>query len=184
MSHQRASTFSDYDPYYGGGGYYGHGGQINDLSMFVMDHHVRMYWIAFFVLVAYWGFLWFLRHVFGDGHQNARNAVPTEEEAPAPPQATNGGSTKQNRLTRASQVLGDLTLMLLSVLVLNTIGQGGTRIIMILTWVFFGFAVFWSIFEASKESHIARFIFGMLFYGIILAIGIISFQHGFHSYGY
>lgn len=91
MSYQRGSNSNEYDPYYGGGGYYGRGGQLNDLSSFVMDHHVRMYWVAFFVLVAYWGFLWFLRHVFGDGHQNARNAVPTEEEAPAQPQANSGG---------------------------------------------------------------------------------------------
>ncbi|CAO3598665.1 unnamed protein product [Absidia cylindrospora] len=144
-SRQYGSPFNDHDPYYNGGGYYGHGERINDFSIFMMDHHVRMYWIAFFALLAYWGFLWFLRHVFGDGHQARSGATTAEEEVAAPPQNNTGGYSRwirrpgttstHNRLTRASQVLGDLILMLLSVLVLNTVGQGSTRSIMILTWV-------------------------------------------------
>lgn len=46
---------------------------------------------------------------------------------------------------------------------------------------YFGFAVFWSIFEAARESQIARLLFGMIFYGIILAIGSLSFVHGFRG---
>ncbi|KAI8077881.1 uncharacterized protein BX664DRAFT_369559 [Halteromyces radiatus] len=198
MSHhpssQRGSPFGDYDPYYGGGGYYGRGDRASDFSLFMMDPNVKMYWVAFFSLLAYWGLVWFLRHVFGDGHYSSGVNTRTTEDGVAVPQNTDatggyrgwiqrpGTSNAHNRLTRASQVLGDLILMLLSVLVLNTIGQSRTRIVMILTWVFFGFAVFWSIFEAAKESHVARFLFGMIFYGIVLAIGILSFTHGFHGF--
>ncbi|CAO3590083.1 unnamed protein product [Absidia cylindrospora] len=199
MPYHSLESLSDYDPHYNGG-YYGHEANKNQFSTFMLDPNVKMYWVAFFSLLAYWGLLWFLRHAFGDcHHQNEEESMPSikspagrtgEESAPPINAPTGYGRWVQHpdttnahqRLGRASRVLGDLILMLLSVLILNTIGQGNSRIVMILTWIFFGFAVFWSIFEAAKESHLARFLFGMIFYGIMLAIGALAFIYGFHGY--
>lgn len=47
---------------------------------------------------------------------------------------------------------------------------------------YFGFAVFWSIFEAARESHIARFIYAAIFYGIALAIAGLAFRRGFDEF--
>ncbi|ORX56734.1 hypothetical protein DM01DRAFT_1303010 [Hesseltinella vesiculosa] len=155
-----------------------------------------MAWVAFFALFAYWGFVWFLRHLFGRGSHTYTYGYPREDvsvppvvagsEAAAPAQPTPAGyrawvQSPHNRLTRVSLLLGELVLLLLGALVLNTIGQGSTRIVMILCWVYFGFAVFWSIFEAAKESPIARFVFGLVCYAIVLAIGIMAFVNGFYT---
>lgn len=41
------------------------------LASFMADRDVKLSWIAFFALWILWCLLWFLRHVFGDGHQGA-----------------------------------------------------------------------------------------------------------------
>lgn len=41
------------------------------LASFMADRDVKLSWIAFFALWIFWCLLWFLRHVFGDGHQGA-----------------------------------------------------------------------------------------------------------------
>ncbi|KAF7729316.1 hypothetical protein EC973_004572 [Apophysomyces ossiformis] len=184
------------------GGYPGNYGNIYDdtyrmqdmdLNLFLMDRNVRLYWVAFLSLWVYWGLFWFLRHVFGDGHMEyaARSEGTGTAAAEAPP--TTGlrawirrpsVARTHSRLNRASEILRDLVLMLLSVLILNTLARGGTRAVMILAWIFFGFAIFWSIFEASYEHHIARFVYAVIFYGIALAIAGISFRHGFHNIYY
>ena len=41
------------------------------LASFMADRNVKLSWIAFFALWILWCLLWFLRHVFGDGHQGA-----------------------------------------------------------------------------------------------------------------
>ncbi|KAI8071573.1 hypothetical protein BC940DRAFT_234230 [Gongronella butleri] len=204
-----ASLSSDHhNPYYDDG-YYGggRGGDRNtDLNYFLMSPYVKMAWIAFFALLAYWAFVWFVRHLFGRGYYaypyttTATTAYAREDPLPAAASTVPAAAGDQQppqqqmpqppqpqpiRLTRVSTVLGELVLLLLGVLVLNTIGQGSTRIVMILTWVYFGFAVFFSIFEAAKESPMARFLFGLIFFGIAMAIGILSFVYGFHtSYDY
>ncbi|KAI7880521.1 hypothetical protein K492DRAFT_130010 [Lichtheimia hyalospora FSU 10163] len=159
-----------------------------------MIHNVKLAWIAFFALWVYWGLIWFLRHAFGDEEQQEST---TRQEGDAEATAAGAGATgagirgwlgrrrvrrAHSRLSRASDVLRDLVLMLLSVLLLNTLGRGSTRTVMILAWVFFAFAVIWSIFEAAYESRIARFIYGAIFYGIALSIAALAFKHGFHEF--
>ncbi|KAL1926298.1 hypothetical protein VTP01DRAFT_5995 [Rhizomucor pusillus] len=171
------------------------------ISSFMANRYVRLSWAAFFALWVYWGLLWFLRHAFGDGHQGP--GYPTRQQqdesieaaegaAAHQPTATRGGwigwmrrprvAHTHSRLSRASDVLRDLVLMLLSVLIPNTVGRGSTRPVMILSWIYFGFAVFWSIFEAARESHIARFIYAAIFYGIALAIAGLAFRRGFDEF--
>ncbi|KAI8144257.1 hypothetical protein BJV82DRAFT_557183 [Fennellomyces sp. T-0311] len=197
-NNRHGNGYLDNDPYY-------NGQNAGSLASFLMIRDVKYYWIAFFALWAYWGLLWFLRHVFGDGHMAADYAPPADREAAVTgaegdqaeqQQQPRAGvitrmrgwvrkphvSRTHSRLSRASDVLRDLVLLLLSVLVLNTLGRGSTHTVMILAWVFFGFAVVWSIFEASYESHVARFIYGAIFYGIALAIGALAFKHGFHEF--
>ncbi|KAG0164469.1 hypothetical protein DFQ28_010280 [Apophysomyces sp. BC1034] len=124
------------------GNYYGNPEDTN-FSLFVMDRNVKLYWVAFLTLWVYWGLFWFLRHVFGDGRTDygARSeATGSAAEAAAPTglrawTRRPGVAQTQSRLSRASELLRDLVLMLLSVLILNTISRGGTRVVMILAWL-------------------------------------------------
>ncbi|KAG2173715.1 hypothetical protein INT43_005135 [Umbelopsis isabellina] len=132
-------------------------------------------WTAFFALWLLWGLFWFLRHAFGDGH-----SVDADAEANTKSRWQVG--TPHSRLSRGSDVLRDLVVLLLAALAINTFAGGITHAVMILSWIFFGFAVFWAVFEAAVEHHIARFIFGFIFYGIAIAIAALGYRYGWQSY--
>ncbi|RUS18828.1 hypothetical protein BC937DRAFT_88296 [Endogone sp. FLAS-F59071] len=167
----------------------------SDITGFLGDMHVRRQWLAFFILWLLWGLTWFIRHVFPTG--TATTADPAAGDAAAgnsvAPAATgtrskwgiSGTGTRHNgdggiagRGNRAQDVLRDLVLLLLSALIFNTLAQGSTYAVEILTWIFLAFAIFWTLFEASYESRIARFVFGLVFFGITLAIFSIALAWG------
>ncbi|RUP31950.1 hypothetical protein BC936DRAFT_138600 [Jimgerdemannia flammicorona] len=173
-------------------------------SGFLSDYHVRRQWIAFFVLWLLWGFTWFVRHAFPGSTRTAApgdrvNAVDADADASAanttvPATGTHskwglGGSSRYSgdgygyggiagRGNRAHDVLRDLVLLLLSALLVNTLAQGSTYAVEILAWIFVAFAIVWTIFEASYESRIARFFFGLVFFGITVAIFSLAFHEG------
>jgi hypothetical protein len=70
LSSEYDSAFTDSDPRYSGSGYYGHNVKVGGFSKFMTNVDVKMYWISFFSLLAYWGLLWFLRHAFANGHSH------------------------------------------------------------------------------------------------------------------
>ncbi|KAI7875512.1 hypothetical protein K492DRAFT_136394 [Lichtheimia hyalospora FSU 10163] len=157
------------------------------LASFMADRNVKLSWIAFFALWILWCLLWFLRHVFGDGHQGADYAGREEGDVAVNRPwirhplaiATHVCTYLFSRLSRATDVLRDLVLMLFSMLALNTLARGVQRQVMILCWVFFAFAVFWTIFEASYEHHMARLLYGIIFFSLSLSIGALAFRDGF-----
>jgi hypothetical protein len=129
-------------------------GQGN-LSVFVTDRYVRSAWIAFFTLWVLWGLSYFLRHAFGKG-ENVGATTTTAEDTEATAGTgtaagtgtgtgtgtgkTAGGWRKyhtslSDRIAASHNILMENTLLLLSVLTLNTFGSGSTRAVMILAWM-------------------------------------------------
>ncbi|KAL9541246.1 hypothetical protein MBANPS3_009227 [Mucor bainieri] len=172
--------------------------QQASISNFVTDPYVRSSWIAFFTLWVLWGLSYFLRHAFGHDHVN-QTATTTKTGVPAhqDPEAAVGGeaagakkpkwkgfhTSMTDRLRRAHEVLFENTLLLLSVLTLNTFGSGSTRAVMILAWIFFAFTVINAFTEVGINHHFIRLIFNIVFYGVTLAIGGLAFHHGWHTTG-
>lgn len=163
----------------------------NARNNFASNHYVRSSWIAFFTLWTLWGLVYFLRHAFGrpENHPtNTRPAPATDDpEAAATTTAgtkreTNGkwgmNTTMYDRFKRAHQVLFENSLLLLSVLTLNTFGYGATRAVMILAWIFFAFTVINAFTEIAIKHHFIRFVFNIIFYGVTLAIGGLAFRQG------
>ncbi|CDH53205.1 predicted protein [Lichtheimia corymbifera JMRC:FSU:9682] len=111
--------------------------ETTSLASFMADRDVKLSWIAFFALWIFWCLLWFLRHVFGDGHQGADYAGREEGDAVAnrPWIRHPLAIATHSRLSRATDVLRDLVLMLFSMLALNTLARGVQRQVMILCWV-------------------------------------------------
>lgn len=118
-------------------------GQGN-VSTFVTNPYVRSSWIAFFTLWVLWGLSYLLRHAFGKGDVPA-NTAPAAEDPEAAAGATGTTTGKKgwknyptslsDRIAASHDVLKENTLLLLSVLTLNTFGAGSTRAVMILSWM-------------------------------------------------
>ncbi|KAF7727995.1 hypothetical protein EC973_006760 [Apophysomyces ossiformis] len=146
-----------------------------DLDSFVAEWHVRLTWIAFFTLWVLWGLVYFIRHVIGDTDKPAP-APQDPESASKPKWKPEGGF--HSRLANAHRVLFENTLLLLSVLVLNTLGTASTRAVMILTWIYFAFTVVFAFSEIGVEHKFIRLVYSAIFYGITLAIGGLAFHQG------
>ncbi|KAI8381217.1 uncharacterized protein BYT42DRAFT_565711 [Radiomyces spectabilis] len=147
------------------------------VNSFVRESHVRLTWIAFFTLWVLWGLVYFLRHALScckdKGTAAAEDAEAGESKAKESKHHKIG-----DRLANAHRVLFENTLLLLSVLVLNTLGAGSTRAVLILTWIYFGFTVIHAFTEIGVDHHFVRLFFNLVFYGITLAIGGLAFSHG------
>lgn len=111
------------------------------VSTFVQESHVRNTWIAFFTLWVLWGLVYFVRHIFAE--DTADKPAPAEQSSQDPEAAATKKKLKWKpqggfggRIVNAHRVLFENTLLLLSVLVLNTFGTGSTRAVMILTWMY------------------------------------------------
>ncbi|RCH78422.1 hypothetical protein CU098_004204 [Rhizopus stolonifer] len=166
--------------------------QQANISSFVQDGYVRGSWIAFFTLWVLWGLSYFIRHAFGrTGYPtNTTNAATAEDpEAQAATAGTTGkkkfgsgimNSSMADRLARSHEILFENTLLLLSVLVLNTLGVGSTRAVMILAWIFFAFTALDAFTEIGVNHHFIRMVFNLLFFAITLAIGGLAFHYGWH----
>ncbi|KAH8549806.1 hypothetical protein BGW37DRAFT_558799 [Umbelopsis sp. PMI_123] len=171
--------FPSYGAYPSNGAYpsysaYGFLNNPNEYFQLLRDF--KLAWSAFFALWLLWGLFWFLRHAFGDGTQPAAEATDTEA---AQKGRWHFGGSHHHRINRSSEMLRDLVLLLLASLALNTFAGGISRAVMILSWIYFGFAIFWAVFEAAIEHHIARFIFAFVFYGIAIAIAALGYHYGF-----
>ncbi|KAI8975689.1 hypothetical protein BDF20DRAFT_822620 [Mycotypha africana] len=167
----------------------------NNVPAFTTDPWVRSAWIAFFTLFAIWGLSYFIRHAFGkpDAY-NRGNPNTTGAAAVDDPEAAAAGTDKKgrwglhhdtlsDRFARSHHVLRDNTLMLLSVLTLNTFGAGSTRAVMILAWIFFAFTVIHALTELAINHHFIRLFFNLLFYALTLAIGGLAFKYGWYTHG-
>jgi hypothetical protein len=86
---------------------------------------------------------------------------------------------RQTRLDNAHRVLFENTLLLFSVLALNTFATGSTRAVMILSWIFFAFTVVHAFTEVAVDHRFIRLAFSLVFYGVTLAIGGLAFAQGF-----
>ncbi|KAK4521164.1 uncharacterized protein ATC70_013109 [Mucor velutinosus] len=179
--------------------------QQASISNFVTNPYVRSSWIAFFTLWVLWGLAYFLRHAFGYDHVNhtattktGTTAVPGAHQDPETavgsgvdgeaagtkkPRLQGFHTSMTDRLRRAHEILLENTLLLLSVLTLNTFGSGSTRAVMILAWIFFAFTVIHAFTEIGINHHFIRMIFNIIFYGVTLAIGGLAFHEGWHVVG-
>ncbi|KAI9483202.1 MAG: hypothetical protein EXX96DRAFT_557268 [Benjaminiella poitrasii] len=92
-------------------------------------------------------------------------------------------NTLADRLSRSHEVLLENTLLLLSVLALNTLGAGSTRAVMILAWIFFALTAIYALTEVGYNHHYLRLLFNLIFYAITLAIGGLAFHYGWHAVG-
>lgn len=163
-----------------------------------LDHpHVRTTWIAFMTLWVFWGLTWFVRNAFGGDSsggqrdiQSSGNATTVDPEtgaATANPVHKNAAPLSApawsvgifNRLNRAHDLLRDLTLMLLSVLTLNTFGRASLRGVMILAWIFVALAFVTFAIEATYEHRYLRLLYTLAFYGMGLAIVGLAYSKGF-----
>ncbi|CEP14147.1 hypothetical protein [Parasitella parasitica] len=151
---------------------------------FLVNKFVKGYWTALFILCMYWGFFLFAQHIFGDGntYHNANLRHSREGAVHSLDAARYDNVHSWARLHRTANMIRDLVLLLLSVLIINTLARGGTRSVMILTWIYLGAAIFWSIFEMLYEHHIARLAYSTVFYGIAITIGGIAFKNGFDEF--
>ncbi|KAG2205183.1 hypothetical protein INT46_009900 [Mucor plumbeus] len=151
---------------------------------FLTNKFVKGYWTAFFILCMYWGFFLFAQHIFGDGNTyRSANLRQSRGEA-AHSSDTERYDNVQSwiRLNRTANMVRDLVLLLLSMLIINTLARGGTRSVMILTWIYLGAAIFWSTFEMVYEHYLARLAYSTVFYSIAITIGGIAFKNGFDQF--
>ncbi|KAI8338493.1 hypothetical protein BC941DRAFT_373894 [Chlamydoabsidia padenii] len=144
------------------------------IEQFITDYYVKRTWIGFFTLWVLWGLVYMIRFAVGENNksspQDPETGATTSEKKPY---------SHHSRLANAHRVLFENTLLLLSVLVLNTFATGSTRAVMILTWIFFAFTVIYAFTEVGVEHHLLRLGFNLVFYGVTLAIGGLAFAHGF-----
>jgi len=115
------------------------------------------------------------------GTTGATTAAPGQTAYTEKPERLGGGGLFSvfTRMHRTSEMLRDLLLMLLSVLVLNTVGKASTRAVAILAWIYFAFAVVFAIFESALAHRFVRLAYSLVFYGLAIAIGAIAFRYGF-----
>lgn len=169
---------------------------FQDFGAFIGDGYIRSSWIAFLTLWVLWGFLYVIRHAFGDPYNNVPNVNATGAAAPATADEEaaasksgrfgflnrfgGGGATGgiASRIWAAHRLLRDNILMLLSVLVLNTYSRGSTRGVFILSWIFFAFTVFFVIVEVVIGHRLVRLGYSIIFYALALAIAGLAFQIG------
>jgi len=163
------------------------------LDAMLGDVHVFRYWTAFAVLLILWGLVWFVRHILpvGDNVNTVAQDTSAVEGANVPHRKFWGGSTggvtgtsggavvpRHNRLDRANEMLRDLTLLLLGALTWNTFARAGTRSVEILAWIYVAISIFWLVFEVAMEHRLGRFVFGIVTFGIALAIIGIGWSFG------
>ncbi|KAI8986937.1 hypothetical protein BDB01DRAFT_586527 [Pilobolus umbonatus] len=154
------------------------------IANFTRDRHVRSSWIAFFTLFILWGLSYIIRHVLPE----KRRAVPAHPntanvdlDGTHPAGTTGKPYTKYSvtdRLRHAHDVLKENTLMLLSVLALNTFGMGGTRSVSILAWIFFAVTAVYALVAAAFHHNLIRMVMNLILFGVAIAIGALAFKHG------
>ncbi|KAI8075596.1 hypothetical protein BDF21DRAFT_439438 [Thamnidium elegans] len=145
------------------------------LHLFSENHYVRSSWIAFFALWVVWGLSYFLRHALG--REKEQNVTADAEANTNNKGWKNVNNSLSDRLRNSHEVLLENTLLLLSVLTLNTFAGGTTRAVMILCWVFFGFTIVNALTEVGIHHHFIRLAFNIIFYGVTLAIGGLAFAN-------
>lgn len=109
---------------------------LPSLHLFSENHYVRSSWIAFFTLWVLWGLSYFLRHITV---QEKDQNVAADTEANNANDTNKGWKNIHNslsdKLRSSHEVLLENTLLLLSVLTMNTFAGGTTRGVMVLCWV-------------------------------------------------
>ncbi|KAI7868637.1 hypothetical protein BDF14DRAFT_1966557 [Spinellus fusiger] len=152
------------------------------VDTFVNQRYVKSTWIAFFVLWILWGLVYFLRNVVGDNlvHDNRPETSSNNVTEPVTTKNTswNARSGYHSRLQNAHRVLFENTLLLLSVLVLNTFGTGSNRAVMILTWIYLALTIIFAFSELGVDSRFFRLAYNAIIFAIALAIGGLAFSHG------
>ncbi|KAI8146344.1 hypothetical protein BJV82DRAFT_485082, partial [Fennellomyces sp. T-0311] len=145
----------------------------NSVSSFVGDSYVRSTWIAFFTLWVFWGLSYIFRHVFVRDAEAVN--VTADPAAPAVPgQDPETAHTKTNfflskaqtnfgrRFNNFERALRHSLFMLLCVVVLNTLGVGSTRAVLILAWIFVVFAILYAIADFIFEHRFIRTGFSII----------------------
>ncbi|KAI7878923.1 hypothetical protein K492DRAFT_179096 [Lichtheimia hyalospora FSU 10163] len=143
-----------------------------NIDAFVSDNNVRLTWIAFFTQWVLWGAVYLLRHVVSEGESSKTSEDP-ETAAKKEGKFWKGStdSRLENRVANLNNVLRENTLLLLSVLILNTFGNASTRAVMIITWIYFAFTVVFAFSELLYGNRVVRLGYSAIFYGLTLAIG-------------
>ncbi|KAI7874920.1 hypothetical protein K492DRAFT_137172 [Lichtheimia hyalospora FSU 10163] len=156
-----------------------------NLNSFLSDHYVRTTWIAFFTLWVLWGLVYVVRHAFVADDNEIKTVAATAPQDPETA-ATKHESKFWNpstspiasRIIHVNRILHENTMLLLSVLVLNTFGNASTRAVMILTWIYFAFTVVFAFSELVYGNRFVRVGYNIIFYALTLAIGGLAFAQG------
>ncbi|KAJ8657928.1 hypothetical protein O0I10_006456 [Lichtheimia ornata] len=151
-----------------------------NIDAFVSDNNVRLTWIAFFTQWVLWGAVYLLRHVVSEGGESSKTSEDPETAAKKEGKFWKGSTDGrlENRVANLNNVLRENTLLLLSVLILNTFGNASTRAVMIITWIYFAFTVVFAFSELIYGNRVVRLGYSAIFYGLTLAIGGLSFAQG------
>ncbi|KAI9343343.1 hypothetical protein BD770DRAFT_447374 [Pilaira anomala] len=150
------------------------------VGLFNGNGNIRSSWIAFFTLWVLWGLSYFLRHITDynkDIHRDNNHTPEMEEGTGGKKGWKNMNNSLADRLRRSHEVLFENTLLLLSVLTLNTLAGGVTRAVVILCWIFFAFTLIHALTEVGYHNNFIRMVFNLIFYGITLAIGALAFAN-------
>ncbi|KAI9484651.1 hypothetical protein BDB00DRAFT_854226 [Zychaea mexicana] len=149
-----------------------------DLSLFVADGNVRLTWIAFFTQFVLLGAVYLLRHVVGDAEKTAATSEDPETAAKKSALNLSAPDGFAARVAHLYRVLQENTFLLLCVLVLNTFGNGSTRAVMIITWIYFAFTVVCAFSELIYANRFIRLGYSAIFYALTLAMGGLAFAQG------
>ncbi|KAI9317723.1 hypothetical protein BX666DRAFT_1664197 [Dichotomocladium elegans] len=161
-----------------------------DVNRFVLNHDVRLTWIAFFTQWALWGTIYFLRHLTDDKPSSttvsaAAAVAEMETDENREPKSRikrwKLAKVQGSRLTRVHHVLSENTLLLLSVLVLNTFGGGSARAVMVLTWIFFALTAVAAFTEIGSGHRFGRFLYSFAIFGVAFAIGVLGLKQGWRE---
>ncbi|KAI8601728.1 hypothetical protein EDD21DRAFT_373775 [Dissophora ornata] len=106
--------------------------------------------------------------------------VPTPAVAPrqSKPRLARTGDNIRERMDRTHNLVRDLTLMLLLVVTLNTFGLGSGVTVLVLSWIYVGFAFLWAALMVTVDHRVIDVIFGVLETLLILAMLITAYAIG------
>jgi len=155
------------------------------------NEKTRRIWIVPFTIWILWALTLLTRYFVGGSHHDAfyDNRTTDAEGVAAgatnttgrPEKARMGGgimSSLAHRTQRVANLLRDLLLSITLALIVNTFGGGTTKGTEVLSWVFLGFLLFWAATEFMMDHRIVRLTFGLVEYGIVLAILSLAWAEG------
>ncbi|RIA83615.1 hypothetical protein C1645_716080 [Glomus cerebriforme] len=144
---------------------------------FISRRSVRNTWVAFWILWFIWSLVSFLHYSTRDTDRNNRGADGGERGDQTKTKKFRFGRDG-NGAKRVANLARDLLLGLLSALVVNSISRGSAVAVEIITWFYLGVAIILLLIEALVDNKIIRLFFGVIEFGLLVAIFGLAYAHG------